>query len=71
MKFTPAIMGTNWLHLQDGTGDEGSHDLTVTTAASAKVGDLIMIRGVLAVDKDFGAGYRYQVIVEGAELITE
>jgi hypothetical protein len=71
VKFTPAIMGTNWLHLQDGTGTEESYDLTVTTDAIASFGDLIMIQGVLAVNKDFGAGYRYEVIIEGGEMITD
>jgi hypothetical protein len=71
VKFTPNIMGTNWVHLQDGTGTESSYDLTVTTDATVGFGDLIMMEGVLAVDKDFGAGYRYEVIVEGGELITD
>lgn len=71
VKFTPAIMGKNWLHLQDGSGSEKSYDLTVTTNATASFGDLVMIQGVLAVDKDFGAGYRYEVIVEDSEIITD
>lgn len=71
VKFTPGIMGTNWVHLQDGTGAEGSHDLTVTTDATVKVGDLVTIKGVLSLDKDFGAGYSYEVIVERAELIAD
>ncbi len=71
VKFSPAIMGTNWVHLQDGTGATGTSDLTVTTNATVRVGDLITIQGVLAVDKDFGAGYFYKVIVQKAELITD
>ena len=71
VKFTPAIMRTNWLHLQDGTGLDGFHDLTVTTNATVNVGDLITIQGVLAADKDFGAGYRYEVIIEQGVLIAD
>lgn len=71
VKFTPAIMGRNWIHVQDGTGAAGSVDLTVTTDATVKVGDVILVQGILAVDKDFGAGYRYEVIVEKAQLIGE
>lgn len=71
VKFTPAIMGTNWLHLQDGTGAAGSCDLAVTTTSLAAVGDLITVQGVLAVDKDFGGGYRYDVLIEGATLTVE
>jgi hypothetical protein len=71
VKFTPSIMSTNWLHLQDGTCEGESCDLTVTTNATVAVGDLVTLQGVLSMDKDFGAGYRYEVIVQGATLITD
>ncbi len=71
VKFSPNIMGTNWIHIQDGTGAEGTHDLTVTTGASVKVGDVVLVEGPLSVDRDFGAGYRYAVIVEGATVTVE
>ena len=71
VKFTPNIMGTNWIHIQDGTGAEGTHDLTVTTNASAKTGDVVLVEGPLSVDRDFGAGYRYPVIIEGATVPKE
>jgi hypothetical protein len=71
VKFSPAIMGKNWIHLQDGTGAAGSNDLVVTTSISANVGDTIVINGVLATDKDFGYGYKYGVIVEDAEVAVE
>lgn len=69
VKFTPAVMGRNWLHVQDGSGAAG--DLTVTTSASAKVGDTVLVRGTLATDRDFGSGYRYDVIVEDAAVTVE
>ncbi|MBD3222999.1 hypothetical protein GF314_17355 [bacterium] len=73
VKYTSSIMGRNWIHLRDGSGDPGAdtHDLTVTTQGFAKVGDLVRIEGTLAANKDFGAGYRYDVIVEQAEVIKE
>lgn len=71
VKFSPNIMGTNWLHIQDGTGAEGTHDLTVTSATTVKVGDVVLVDGPLSVDRDFGAGYRYPVIVENATVIVE
>ena len=52
-------MGTNWIHLQDGTGGEGTNDLTVTTDATVAVGDTVLVKGLLAADKDFGYGYKY------------
>ncbi|MDY0108393.1 MAG: hypothetical protein RBT60_00460 [Candidatus Krumholzibacteria bacterium] len=69
VKFLPGIMGKNWLHLRDGTGDQDTNDLTVTTQATVQVGDLITVRGKIAVDRDFGAGYRYQVIMEDAAVV--
>ncbi len=71
VKFTPNVMGKNWIHIQDGTGAEGMHDLTVTTAATVKVGDTVVVEGPLSVDKDFGAGYRYPVIIEDAKVTVE
>lgn len=71
VKFTANIMGKNWIHIQDGTGKEGSNDLTVTTKVAAKIGDLVIVSGKLLVDKDFGAGYRYPVIIEDAKVIVE
>jgi hypothetical protein len=70
VKFLPGIMGRNWLHLRDGSGshDNGSDDITVTTADSAAVGDVIVVIGTVRLDKDFGAGYRYAVIVEEAKV---
>ena len=68
VKFSPGIMGKNWLHVQDGSGQGGANDLTVTTMATAKAGDTVVISGKLAVAKDFGYGYKYDVIVEDAEV---
>jgi hypothetical protein len=67
-KVNRAIMDRNWVHLQDGTSDSGSFDLTVTTADDVKVGDVVMFEGKIALNKDFGAGYYYEVIMEEARL---
>jgi len=71
VKVNPDIMGRNWLHIQDGTGDpaKSTHDLAVTSADIAEIGAIISIEGILAADKDFGSGYRYDVIVEDAVLM--
>jgi hypothetical protein len=73
VKSLSGIMGRNWLHLQDGTGDAatGDHDLTITTEQTAQVGATVLIDGVIAVDKDFGSGYFYTVIVEDALVTVE
>ena len=71
VKFSPQIMGKNWIHIQDGTGDAGANDLTVTTSVTANTGDTVLISGTLSTDKDFGYGYAYDVIVEDAEVTVE
>jgi hypothetical protein len=70
VKFLGGIMGKNWIHLRDGSGSraQGNDDITVTTQEVAKVGDVVTISGTVRVDKDFGAGYRYPVIVEDARV---
>lgn len=72
VKVNDGILGRNWLHLQDGTGDAkaGTHDLTITTQERAAVGDVVTVTGKVARDRDFGAGYKYAVIVEDAVLVA-
>jgi hypothetical protein len=67
-RFNPGIMSRNWVHLQDGTDDNGNFDLTVTTLDHVAVGDVVIIEGRLSLDKDFGAGYVYGLIVENANV---
>lgn len=64
IKVNPMIMNRNWIHLQDGTGD--NYDLTVTTAENIPLGAIVTVEGTIALNKDFGAGYRYDLIMEGA-----
>lgn len=70
VKYSAGIMGRNWIHLQDGSGDPttGTNDVTVTSSGTTAVGEIVLVRGTVAVDKDFGAGYRYAVIVEDASV---
>jgi len=67
-RFNPGIINRNWVHIQDGSDDNGNYDITVTTADFVRVGDQVIIEGKLALDKDFGAGYFYSLIVESATL---
>jgi translation initiation factor IF-1 len=69
VKVSTNIMGRNWVHLRDGTGKaDGSNDLLVTTTQAPKVGDVVLARGVVRVNADFGSGYSYPVLVEKATL---
>jgi hypothetical protein len=70
MKFNGGILGRNWFHVQDGSGSaaDGTNDITVTTDAVTQVGDVITVTGTVVVNKDFGAGYAYKVMLEGAKI---
>jgi hypothetical protein len=72
VKFTPRIMGTNFVHLADGTtSEDGRSDLTITTKTDVSVGSIVTVRGTLGADKDFGFNYRYDFIVEDASVTEE
>jgi hypothetical protein len=72
VKTNKGIMDRNWLHVRDGSGAEGSNDLTVTTLGDLPaVGATVVVTGPLSVNKDFGMGYQYPVIIEGATITVE
>jgi hypothetical protein len=72
VKSNPGVMGHNWLHIRDGTkGVDGTNDLTVTTDDTAFVADTVLVRGKVVTNKDFGFGYRYDVMLEGAKVTVE
>lgn len=68
VKVSKGIMGRNWFHFRDGTGsaDAKTNDITVTGKNLLLVGDTMVATGTLAIDKDFGGGYYYDVIIEDA-----
>lgn len=70
VKYNSGILDRNWVHLRDGSGSaqNASNDLLVTTQQAAKVGDVILVSGVVKTNADYGAGYAYPVVVEGAAL---
>ncbi len=71
VKVAGGIMGKNWFHLQDGSGDPArkTNDLAVTTTQDLPaVGKTVTATGTLHKDKDFGYGYRYEVILEDATI---
>jgi len=65
-KYNPGIMNKNWIHLQDGTESDGHFDLVITTLENSQVGDTLTLSGKLLLDKDFGYGYKYDVLMEDA-----
>jgi len=73
VKANPGIMGRNWFHIRDGSGsrEKKDDDLTVTTGDPASVADVVVVKGVVHIDKDFGAGYQYPVVLEDAKITKE
>jgi len=70
VKVSKMIMGKNWIHIQDGTGNpmNNTHDLVVTTMDAPAMDSVVLVTGTLHADKDFGAGYKYNVIIEDAKV---
>lgn len=69
VKYNPAIMERNWVHIQDGTEHDGKFDLTATSTEAFEVGSIIVLEGVLAVNMDFGYGYSYEILLEKATAV--
>jgi hypothetical protein len=70
VRYTPEVLGKNWVHLQDGSGSatNKTNDILVTTKDESKVGDVVLARGVVRTDVDLGSGYAYAVMVDEATL---
>jgi hypothetical protein len=70
VKFSAQIMGKNWIHIQDGSGDasKGTNDLIVTSQETLAIGDTVTLKGTFSKDRDFGSGYKYAVIIEDASV---
>ena len=72
VKATHLVMGKNWVHVRDGSGGPDTNDLTITTKAELPhIGDVVVVTGTLATNKDFGVGYTYPVLVEDGEVKVE
>lgn len=69
VKVSQAIMNRNWIHLKDGTGETGSDKIVFRSEDQvAQIGSVVTAEGRLETDKDFGYGYHYEVLVEGASF---
>jgi len=70
IKVNTGIMNKNWLHIQDGTADGEDYDLTITTDDIASIGDVVIFEGKISLNKDFGYGYSYSVLMEDAKKLN-
>jgi hypothetical protein len=69
VKINEEVMGKNWIHIQDGTKDGENFDLTITTLDKANMDEVVTFEGTISVNKDFGYGYSYELIMEDAKLV--
>lgn len=70
VKLTRGVLGKNWIHIRDGSGDDSSHnnDITLTTQTTVAMGDVVLAKGTVALDKNIGSGYFFAVMIEDATL---
>jgi len=69
-RYNKMVMGKNWIHIQDGTEYSNQFDLAITTMDSVSVGNTITATGIINLNKDFGSGYFYSIIMEEAKIIA-
>ena len=67
VKVNANIMERNWMHLKDGSNDD--YDFVVTSDKAVPVGHTITFKGKLTLNKDFGADYKYDIILENGVLV--
>ena len=67
VKLNPNIMGRNWVHLQDGSKDD--YDLVITCDVQIPVGHTVTLTGKVVLNKDFGSGYKYDILLEEGQLV--
>jgi hypothetical protein len=67
VKVNDAIMDRNWIHLVDGSADD--YDFVITSNVSVPVGHTVAFEGLISINRDFGAGYKYELLMEDAVTI--
>ena len=68
VKVNTKILGRNWIHIQDGTNFEDKHNFTTTTHETVNVGDIVIFKGKIVLDQNFGSGYDYEILMEEAVI---
>ena len=74
VQVTMNVMGTNFVHIRDGSGnsEDQTHDLVLKVSdMPPEVGEPAVFEGILKAGVDLGAGYSYAVLIEEAAVIGE
>jgi len=69
MKVNKNILGTNWITLQDGTGNAPDNAIIVLSSDLAGIADTITVKGTIKTGINLGAGYKFKVVIDEASLI--
>ena len=68
VKVNANIIGRNWIHIKDGSKDD--YDLVITSDTFVPEGSPITIKATVSLNKDFGAGYQYDLILENGIIVN-
>ena len=70
VKVNNGIMQRNFVHVQDGSGDaaSGSNNLIITSKQTAAPGQTVKVVGKVTLNRDFGMGYSYPLLIEEAVI---
>lgn len=68
IKANNGIRGFNFVHIQDGTGGAGNNTLIIRSKNTANLGDKVSVSGQVVVNRDFGSGYFYPLLIEEASI---
>lgn len=68
IKFSPNIMGTNWVTVQDGTGIAPDNTLVIKTSDTVGIGEKVTATGTARADVTLGHGYDYKILLENSTI---
>ena len=66
-KSESGIMNRNWIHIKDGTKDD--FDLVITSESLCSGRNRSNYESYCVLNKDFGAGYQYDLILENGTIV--
>ncbi len=66
IKVNNGIMGRNWVHLAH---EDGKSEVVITTREVVEVGEHVGFAARVALNRDFGSGYSYPLLLEQGVLI--
>jgi len=66
VKMNNGIMQRNFIHVQEQGTDSANNKLIITSKQTAVLDQVIKVSGKVTLDRDFGMGYSYPLLIEEA-----